>query len=92
MKPCGTDGVMNGYDTILAMLWIPALAITYAVTPVLSPVCPACFASYARTVATQSAIRFGRLRERGKENVSKCSAAGSVALWVKWLQVAGHGR
>ena len=33
MEPCGTDEVMNGYDTILAMLWIPALAFTYAVTP-----------------------------------------------------------
>lgn len=33
MEPCGIDGVMNGYGTILALLWIPTFALTYDVTP-----------------------------------------------------------
>ena len=93
MESCVTDGVMRGYGTILALLWILLWPLHTMSILFLSPVCPACFASHARTVVTHSAIRFGRLRGRGKEDVSICSL-GSVAdsLWVEWLQVAGHAR
>lgn len=67
MESCVTDGVISGMVQYLPLLWILLWPLHTMSLLLLSPVYPACFASHARTVVTQSAIRFGRPREEGRK-------------------------
>lgn len=70
------------YNTCLAM--DPALAFTYHTMSllVLSPVCPACFASHAKTVVTLLAIRFGWPRDEGRKMSAYAARLGTLLLML----------